>query len=397
MKILQPTNNTNSYLDILIIIIILIIPLYAQRIPITINTSISILTLGMLILSIILFIIHHKNIIILLKKESLLWLFVLFFIISFIPSLILHPTIHGYGVFIEWILLPALTGFLLYIHIHTSPYMFNTIKNTLIFTLFIVNIISLIYFILNIKTFDNRLSAFYPSPNHLALFIAPIIPIIIAQFFNSKHIFIKIYYFLTFLLSVFILFFTNSFTSSISVIVVLMFITYICITKKQLFTFILLPLIIFIGIFSFHKIINTELNFIHNPLFSRIEIWRVAINHIQNNSLLNLDSIDNFQQIYLNAQPLYTPYNTWSAPTPHNLLLTLWISGGGFFSMLFFCLICSRLFYIVFTSYDKIKKTTLCYLAAFLIIILSSVFDTPFWKNDLSILFWLIFILNIKL
>ena len=395
MKILLSKNNTNLYLNIIITITIVIIPFYAHRIPLA-HTSISILTLSMLILSTTLFIFYHKNIIPTFKKESLLWLFVLLFIISFIPSLALHPTIHGAGVFLEWLLLPALTGFLLYAHICTNSHAFTTIQNALTLTLFIVSIISLTYFVLGIKTFDGRLSAFYPSPNHLALFIAPLIPIVIAQFFASKHILSKAFSLLTFSLSTLVLFFTNSFLSSISILIALIFITLIHLRAKKIFLLFFLLFFIFISIISFHKITNIELNPVHNPLFSRTEIWTVAIQHIQNNLLFNTNPIDDFQHIYLEAQPLYKPYNTWSAPTPHNLILTLWISGG-FFTILFFCLVCSRWFYITFNSYKKTKNTAiLLYIAAFLTILLAGIFDTSFWKNDLSFLFWIIIILKIK-
>ena len=391
MKTIHSKNNIELYSNILIIITIIIIPFYAHRIPL-VHTSISILTISMLMLSTILFISYHKNIISTFKRKSLLWLFALLFIISFIPSLVLHPTIHGTGVFLEWILLPTLTCFLLYIYTHINSHVYTTIQNVLVFSLFMVNIISLTYFVLNIKTFDGRLSAFYPSPNHLALFIAPLIPIVIAQFSSSKHITYKAFSLLTFLLSTLVLFFTNSFTSSISVIIALIFIALIYSKTKKLFFFSILPIFILISIISFHKITSIELNPTHNPIFSRIEIWTVAIYHVQNNLLLNTNPIDYFQQIYLKMQPFYQPYNTWSAPTPHNLILTLWISGG-FFTVLFFCLICSRWFYIAFKSYRKTKNTTiLLYIAAFLTILLAGIFDTPFWKNDLSFLFWIIII-----
>jgi len=395
MKILSIKNNITFYLNTLISVVILTIPLYALRLTF-VNTSVSVLTISMFILSTILLIIYHKNIFITLKKEPLLWTFALLFVISFIPSLLLNFTVHGSGVFIEWIFLPALTSFLIYIHTTKNSHAYITIQTALSFTLFIVSIIALIYFILNIKTFDDRLTAFYPSPNHLAFFIAPLIPIAIAQFLNTKHILFKIFLLVTLLSSVLTLFLTNSFISSISIIVALMFITFVHTQKKQLLLISLFLFFIFLSIVSFHKITNIEISPVHNPLFSRIEIWTVATYQIQNNPLLNTHPIDDFQQIYLDAQPLYTPYNTWSAPTPHNLILTLWISGG-FFTVLFFCLICARSIYFIILSYTKTKSTTiLFYLAALLTILLTGIFDTSFWKNDLSFLLWLIIILGIN-
>jgi len=395
MKTLQLKNTRALCLNILISIVILTIPFYAQRIAL-LNTSLSVLTINLVVLSITLFITSRKRIIAVFKKEYLLWLFAALFIVSFIPSLLLNPNAHGIGVFFEWLLMPAITGFLLHAYIQSAAHTFKTVRNTLLFTLFIISVIAVTYFILDIKTFDGRLSAFYPSPNHLALFITPIIPLLIAQFFNLKRIPSKIVYLSIFILSLFVLFFTNSFISSASLIISLSFITLIYVQKKKLLLSILLMFFIIISIIISHKITSIELNSTHNPLFSRAEIWTVAIHHIQTNTFLNTNHIDSFGQIYLEAQPFYAPYNTWSAPTPHNLFLTLWISSG-FITVLFFCLLCSRWLYITFHFYKKTKNATiLFYVAALLIILLSGIFDTPFWKNDLSLLFWIIFILGIN-
>jgi O-antigen ligase len=122
-------------------------------------------------------------------------------------------------------------------------------------------------------------------------------------------------------------------------------------------------------------------------------IWDSTVFILQKNILIS-GSIDDFQNSYLTVQPYFQQYLEWSAPTPHNLLLTLWISGG-FFSVLFFCLVCSRWLYISIHTYNTSKNTyILLYVGALCTVLLSSVIDTNYWKNDLSIIFWIIIALG---
>ncbi len=376
-------------MNVLIFITILSIPLYFLRLNI-LSISVSLLTLNLFILSITLFAINYKNLLSTFRNNSIFWILSLLFLLSFIPALLIYPTIHGLGVFIEWITIPILASFLLVTHTSKHPHTQILIQNALTVTLFFVSIISLIYLFLGHITFDERLNAFYPSPNHLAMFVTPLIFITITTFFTSRTKYAKIFSIITLILAIIVLFYTNSFTSIISLIIALSIVIFIKSKKKIILFFVVFIAMVFIIFTTYNKLSHLNQNFERNSLISRIEIWKVASNHIQQNTLVSTNGIDTFQDIYITAQPLYKPYLHWSAPTPHNLLLTLWISGG-FFTVLFFSLLCSRWFYIASSSYVKTKNTTiLLYIAAFFVILLTSLIDTPYWKNDLSILFWLI-------
>jgi O-antigen ligase len=319
---------------------------------------------------------------------------VLFFILSFVPSLYIHPTTHGFGVFIEWIVIPIIFSFLLFVYTSHNINILKWLLYALLTILFFVSVVSIVYLFFNITTFDGRLSSFFLSPNHLAMFITPLIFIVGALYFISHNLFIKIYSIFTICLALFVLFFTNSFTSIFSLLITTLIITFIHI-KQKLLLIILFILIMLLLVFSgYQKIININPNLHRNSLSSRIMIWDSATFYIQNNTTIAINGLDNFQNIYLDAQQYFIPYLEWSAPTPHNLLLTLWISGG-FFSVLFFCLICARWLFISLTTYYKIKNTAiLFFIAALLTILINSIFDTPVWKNDLSVIFWLIIILQ---
>ncbi len=387
-------NNIFTYTNILIFITILSIPFYSIRIDF-IYFSLSVLTLNLLILCSVLLSINYKHLSTTFKRESLFWIFTAFFVLSFIIPALLYPSIHGFGVFFEWLLIPVVTTFLLLSHTLRQPPTALTLQYGMVVLLFIISSVSLVYLLLGQLTFDTRLSAFYLSPNHLAMSIAPLICITIVQIITTNSLRLKIFSSITIFLSIIILFFTNSFTSMTALIIALSIVLFI--KNKQrillfLIGFLCLILIIFIGYFKYTHISH---NIERSSLASRYEIWLVATDYIQKNPLITKSPIDTFQDIYLEQQQFYNPYLHWSAPTPHNLLLTLWISGG-IFTILFFCLLSTRWLYISFSNYSKTKNTAiLLYIAAFLVIIFTGILDTPYWKNDLAFIFWIILILGI--
>lgn len=374
--------------NLLLFATILSIPLYFIRIPLF-TTSLSILTCFLIILSITLLIVHHKNISTIFKKEKILWYLALFFVLSFVPALFFHPSLHSFGVFIEWLFMPTLTGFLIFIHTTQQLNARTWISVGMLTILFFVSCISLLYLSHNTTTFDGRLQAYFLSPNHLAMFIAPLIFFVLAYFTTTRSLFIKIIVCITLLCSLTTLFFTYSFSTLFTLLFLGIIISFILIKRKIFLFFTILLMIISLFFIGYQKIIHSNIDWQRNSFASRLMIWDSATFYIQNNTILS-SSIDNFQQDYLSAQPYFEPYLEWSAPTPHNLLLTLWISGG-FFSVLFFCLLCTRWLYLSIHTYHKTKNTTiLLYIAALLTILLTGLLDTPYWKNDLSIIFWII-------
>ena len=67
---------------------------------------------------------------------------------------------------------------------------------------------------------------------------------------------------------------------------------------------------------------------------------------------------------------------------PHNLFLTIWVNVGIIGFIGFLCIIISTLLYV-----QKKEAAYLC--ASFIVILIMGLVDSPYIKNDLSILFWL--------
>ncbi len=364
---------------------IIIMPLYQLRAPIF-NTSLSVLTFSCIILDLFFLLLYVKHIFHFLYSE-ILWLYMILFCCAFIPSLLLHPSTHAIGVFIEWVFVPMLTCFLISIHATHRIKSTRRIFFALITSLCTITVISLTYLFQNILTFDHRLTAFFLSPNHLALYIAPLICIIgILGIYKNK--FLYFFPILTAFLALYALFHTQSLNTILALSCAsLLYVFYISKNKIFLlfFTFFLISVVSFTG---YQKMLSTDHDIAHSSFGSRIAIWSTTIFLTQKETLFGYE-IDSFQPHYLSAQKFFLPYPNWAVPTPHNLFLTLLFSGG-FFSLLFFSITSSRILYILYTSSSSKKnQPAIFYGMGFITMLCASIADTPFWKNDLSFLFWL--------
>ena len=104
----------------------------------------------------------------------------------------------------------------------------------------------------------------------------------------------------------------------------------------------------------------------------------------------------NFQKNYLALQPYFPPYLEWAVPHPQNLFLSFWLESGllgliSFVGILYFSM-------QPLLKKESVKKNTpsaKLLVAFFIYIIIVGLFDTPYWKNDLSAIFWIFIILSL--
>ena len=120
-----------------------------------------------------------------------------------------------------------------------------------------------------------------------------------------------------------------------------------------------------------------------SSLASRIMIWNSALMILKDNFIFGI-SPGLFQDYYLKYQKFFPPYLEWAVPYPHNIFLAFFIQAGilgilGFLGILA---------YLFKTSIkEKSKKITIP-LSYFIYLSIHGLFDTPFWKNDLSLIFF---------
>ncbi len=264
---------------------------------------------------------------------------------------------------------------------------------------------AIIYAFLDIFTYDHRLRAFYLSPNHLAMSLAPIIPLMFTDYILVRHYHHsrKTYIFIVFalILTGIVLVLTRSLGGIIAASggLVLFFASYYRSWRMFTGSMLALSLIFSLVLATLWRTPRIQDFFTyshHSSLASRYVIWHVATDIIADHPLFGVGP-GNFQFVYLAYQKNYPPYPEWAVPQPHNLFLAFWLQTGiiGLCGFILVVLLIGKK-YICIVQKKKYAKDDIIVLGAMCalgIIMIHGLVDTPYWKNDLALIFWLLVLL----
>ncbi len=317
-----------------------------------------------------------------------------------------NAIVAGLGILKGWLSLPLFFAYLLFEKMEDK----TQIKKALLafyFSTFLVALLGLGYRLLGLVTYDNRLSAFYASPNYLAMYLAP--GVLLGFYFSTKGFAdrktllekLLVVFSLAILLLAF--FYTYSYGAWLSVLLALILSVFFTFPKKQ-FLLALSFLLSFLVLVFFSQIhsqkFSSAISFSErSSLSSRLIIWKVAEKLLTKNPIWGIGP-GNFQTHYLDLQPFFPPYLEWAVPQPHNLFLAFWLQAGllGLIGFLFLLLFIFQ----TLLKKPRVKEFSLefFFLAFFLYTFFHGLIDTPFWKNDLAFFFWTflaLFTANLKL
>lgn len=246
-----------------------------------------------------------------------------------------------------------------------------------------VALIALFYWLSNNLTYDSRLRAFYLSPNYLAMYLSPILILSFYLYFCFKRKFLKIILLAVDCLLFMVIYLTYSYGAWLGIMTALVFILIIKKNKKMALVFFLMAILVL-----FLQMPSSELQ----VLKSRLIIWQSAgeiIKTTPHNFLWGVGP-GMFQKYYLDYQDRFPPYLEWAVPQPHNLFLAFWLQTG-LIGLVGFIWLLIRFFRVNFKKLFTVGCSLFAVLmAAMIYILIHGLIDTTYWKNDLSLIFWLI-------
>ena len=123
-----------------------------------------------------------------------------------------------------------------------------------------------------------------------------------------------------------------------------------------------------------------------NSITTRIQIWDTAITMIRENPILGIGLAD-FQRVYSETIPeKYFPPYEWLVPEPHNLYFAFWLHLG--LAGIIWLIYVLRYTILKLIKAVKSNQWEAYWLSLSLLsIYIYGILDTPFWKNDLALVF----------
>jgi len=327
------------------------------------------------------------------------------------------------GIIKSWFVMPLIFGYLVRKFTYTKERLKDLIYS---FGLggILLSVVSL-FGGLFIKDFwvEGRLKVFFESPNYISLFLVPVFSFFFAMLSLSVKTWNKndkIFYSVVSFLSLATVVLTKSRAGiivSIASIVLSLFISYIVSKSENENGDMTFGNALFVSV----GLMVVTLSFFVLSLFNnqryqnsdsvRILIWNESL-LIAKEKLLTGVGLGNFQSFFYNRTKELTNFPEFVSPNalfPHNLYLTFLLESGvlgliSFLVIVFCCiLVLFKSFFEIkyklehFSRYENVesKKESLIFfllvnssvLVSIASILLYGIFDTPIWKNDLSIQF----------
>jgi len=291
------------------------------------------------------------------------------------------------GIWKAWFIDPILF-FIVFISTIKKPEQIARVFYCLICSGLMVSIISLIYLIQGKLDGQGRLQGFYNSPNYLAMYLAPVLIIGLGMLFLEKDYLLRRPLFIINLFLIIVLFFTKSFGAWLGIIGALILGTIIYLSKRKnkkiIWGVICLGLLIIL-IFGLLKINSIPGRL---SLSSRLIIWQRAWESFITHPIIGIGP-GTFSD-YFPSYPL------WGVPQPHNLYLAFLLQTGifGFIGLIWLLIwFFRRGFKSVIGGKGLVIGTWdlgLILMSVMVYILIHGLVDTTYWKNDLSIFFWLV-------
>ena len=328
------------------------------------------------------------------KNDFILLVGIIFLFLGVIISTTLSADLRAsLGIFKGWFVSPFLFAFVFVNVIKKREHIILSLKSWLVSGT-VVSLVGAYYLLNNDITFDGRLRAFFLSPNHLAMYLAPAFLIIFSFSLNRKKNsnLLSLAVFAVVLSS---FYFTYSYGAFLGIFAGIL---YLVIKSKGLkirnvyllgFVVLLTLGMMLASSGKFGQIMNSENR---SSFHSRVMIWNATEEIIKDNLFLGIGP-GTFQETYLGySEKFDEPYLEWAVPQPHNIFLAFYLQTGliGFVGFLLI-LIWFFLDKDIKSTYPRSELEIVYIINAIMIyIIVHGFVDTTYWKNDLALMFWIL-------
>jgi len=332
---------------------------------------------------------------------------VLLFVLAGVFSVFISPDkTQALGLFKAYIIDPILFFLVIYTNIKDEK-QFDLVIKSLILSGFIVSIHAIIQKSMNIGIDEGRVVGIFGySPNYLALYLSPLAALTWINFnnyypTNKKYFWIYLLIFLIMLMAILLSGSRAGIGSLVLGVFIFYFIKYYRFIKSNKSILFVLIFVFVAGLYFTWQ--NMKPDFRQNPESLRAatsnnirwEIWKTTIYDIipKNSNWLKGVGLGNFQNYFTDLTKGRINYPEWVSPwalTPHNIFINIWINLGALGLIAFIWIL---------AIYFQKSKENIKYMSMFavvmFVILAQGIVDSAYWKNDLALIFWILFGLSL--
>jgi len=344
-------------------------------------------------------------VLIFIKKQKINWPAIMYYLLPVIlifiglivGTVISSDKLISLGIIKGWFIDPMLLFLILTSILHKKLYIKKAII-ALIFSGFILSLVALWQVVSNnYITIDGRASALFESANYLSLFLVPII-ILGIGFVLSLQSRKRFLWFVVLAVMLGALYFTFSYGGwaglAIGIGVLVLMLLPFWPTSIGVGALFAVSILTQLNNPKFHQM----LDFVNRSSSSvRLQVWQSAFLMFKENYLFGI-GLGLFEKRYPDfANRLFNPPLEPIILHAHNIFLHSWLNFGlvGFIGLVWLLI---NFFKNIWQAI-KLNKNILnvSVLAAMAALLTHGLIDTPYWKNDLAILFWVILAFGIML
>lgn len=362
------------------------------------------------------------------------WEIILILVIALISTFVSGLDLPALGIFRAYFLEPIFL-YILILNTIKGEKGIKQIINALSFSVLIISIIAIWQkitgqFIFNefwANIENRRVISIFNYPNALALFIGPIIPLIIGSFLwklkekgGIKTFLNQLFLFITALSGILAIYFTKSKGALTAIFLAIIISIFILIKRKIKIIILILFLLTVPSLIYYQKDwINLKLSSSLSWQIRQVQ-WQETKKMLQDGNILWGAGLNNYQEkiepyhqegFFFNkdADPKFRLKVVFGEDQnyrderwqpleiylyPHNIFLNFW-SEIGLIGAILFTFVIIKFLFLSLRYYFKEKKNKNKYLgialgASMLVIVIHGLVDVPYFKNDLASLFWII-------
>ncbi len=229
---------------------------------------------------------------------------------------------------------------------------------------------------------QGRVTSFFTSPNAIGLYLGPIIPLIVYGIKNSKR---RKYYLLILILALVALALSFS-EGALAALGIAIIISLFLFDYKKIVSLLVLMVILVVWLVV---PVRESLLFKNRSGQNRLTLWGYTWNFLKKNpnNFIFGAGMSQFNK------KIQRPVNDFKKIEPlifpHNIILNFW-SEIGAFGMIIFMTIYGLAIKLSWKKYQQEKYFGTALLMSLLIIFIHGLVDVPYFKNDLSFLWWII-------